>query len=178
MQKELREIDRLSFVSKEMQENLKESLQHQLQEVEKRRNDLMPEHQKTQKRTQKIHSLQDTRRNLQKESLPAEVEMRKLREEIDWKEERFRPLTDKVDKNRMADAEMDAELQGLQVGEERRGSNASQAVDCCLETMVEQVFAMGTDQARSKFYALCQNILRDFHSSRANARKRRGKKRQ
>ena len=32
--------------SQEMQENLTESMQHQLQEVEKRRNDLMPEHQK------------------------------------------------------------------------------------------------------------------------------------
>ena len=48
MQKELREVDRLSFVSKEMQECIKESLQHQLQDVEKRRNELMPE--KVQKR--------------------------------------------------------------------------------------------------------------------------------
>ena len=44
--------------SKEMQENLMESMQHQLQEVEKRRNDLMPEHQKVQKRTQNIQSIQ------------------------------------------------------------------------------------------------------------------------
>ena len=43
MQKELREFDRLLFVFEEMQENIKESLQHQLQEVEKRRDDLMPE---------------------------------------------------------------------------------------------------------------------------------------
>ena len=55
----------------------------------------------------------------------------------------------------MADAEMAAELQGLQAGEERRGSNASQAVDCCMETMVEQFFAMGADQARSEFDAMC-----------------------
>ena len=48
MQTELREVDRLSFVSKEMQESIKESPQHQLQDVEKRRNDLMPEHQKVQ----------------------------------------------------------------------------------------------------------------------------------
>ena len=40
MQKELREFDRLSFVSKEMQESLSDSLQHQLQEVEERRNDI------------------------------------------------------------------------------------------------------------------------------------------
>ena len=70
--------------------------------------------------------------------------MRNLREEIEWKEERFTQLSDKVDKNTMADAETETELQGLQAGEERRGSNASQAVECCLETMVEQIFALGT----------------------------------
>ena len=55
-----------------------------------------------------------------------------MREEIVWKEERFTMLTDKVDNNTVADAEMESELQGLQAGEERRGSNASQAVECCL----------------------------------------------
>ena len=39
-----------------------ESMQHQLQEVEKRRNDLMPEHQKVQKMAQKIQSIQDKRK--------------------------------------------------------------------------------------------------------------------
>ena len=39
--------------------------------------------------------------------------MRSIREEIDSKEERFRLLWDKVDINRLADAEMEAELQGL-----------------------------------------------------------------
>ena len=112
----------------------------------------MPEHQKAQKRTQQIQSLQDKRRNLQKESLAA------------WKEERFRLLSDKVGKNRMADAEMEAELQGLQAGEEGRSSNASQAVDCCLETMVEQVFAVGPDHTRSTFDALCQIFFRGFET--------------
>ena len=79
-----------------------------------------------------------------KESLAAREEMRKLREEIECKEECFSLLADKVDKNTMADAETQAELQGLQAGEERRSSNASQAVECCLETMVEQIFALGT----------------------------------
>ena len=45
---------------------------------------------------------------MQRESLAAREEMRKIEEEIDWKEERFRLLSDKVDKNRMADAEMEA----------------------------------------------------------------------
>ena len=70
--------------------------------------------------------------------------MRKIIEEIEWKEERFTQLPDKVDKNTMAGAKTEAELQGLQAGEKRRSSNASQAVECCLETMVEQIFALGT----------------------------------
>ena len=81
LQKGLRGVDRLSFVSKEMQESIKESLQHQSQEVEKRRHDLMPEHQ-AQKRSQKIQSVQDKIRNLQKDSNAAEEETRKLQEEI------------------------------------------------------------------------------------------------
>ena len=36
MQNESRDVDRLSFVSKEMQESIKQSLQHQLQDVEKK----------------------------------------------------------------------------------------------------------------------------------------------
>ena len=86
--------------------------------------------------------------------------MRNIREEIEWKEERFTLLADKVDKNKMADAETEAELQGLQAGEERRGSNASQAVDYCLDMMVEQVFATGTAQAKSTFVALCEIFVR------------------
>ena len=159
LQKELRDVERLSLISKEAQESIKQSLKHQLQEVEKRRHDFMLEHQKVQKRSQKIQSLQDKRRNLQNDSVAANKEMRKTREEIDKKEERFRLLSDKVDKNRTADAEMEAELQGLQAGE-RRGSNASQALDCCLETMVEQIFALGADQTRSKFEVMCQMFFR------------------
>ena len=66
MQRELQEVGRLSFASKELQENLVESLQHQLQELEKRRNDLMPEHQRVNKRSQKIQSIQDKRKTCRK----------------------------------------------------------------------------------------------------------------
>ena len=48
-----------SCVPKEFQENLKSNLQQQLQELEQRRHDLMPEHQKAQKRSQIIQSIQD-----------------------------------------------------------------------------------------------------------------------
>ena len=67
--KDLREVDGLSCVSKDMQESIKESLQHQLQDVEKRRHDLMPEHQKAQKKSRMIQSIQDQRKIYRKKML-------------------------------------------------------------------------------------------------------------
>ena len=61
------------------------------------------------------------------------------------KEERILFLSNKVDKNKMADAEMAAELQSMQAGEERRGSNASQAGDGCLEALWQQLIALGAN---------------------------------
>ena len=95
--------------------------------------------------------------------------MRKIREEIDRNEERFWQPSDKVDKYRMVDAEMAAQLQGLQAGEERRGSNASQEVDCCMEMRVELFFVVGADQARSEFDAMCQVFLKKFEAETPSA---------
>ena len=76
-----------------------------------------PEHQKVQERSQKIKSIQGKRRNMQKESAAAQEEMLKISEEIDRNEEGFRQLSDKVDENTIVDAEVAAEVQGLQTGE-------------------------------------------------------------
>ena len=81
-----------------------------------------------QKRSQKIQSIQDKRRNMQKESAAAQGEMRTIRQEIDR-------------------------------------NNASEVLDCCLDSMVEQIFAMGTDQASTEPVALCQIFLNRFETS-------------
>ena len=81
-----------------------------------------------------------------KESVAAQEEMLKIREETDRDEERFRQLTDGYS---MVDAEMAAELQELKAGEERRGSNASGDDGGTVFRCV------GADQARSKFDAVC-----------------------
>ena len=91
-----------SCLSEEFQESLKSDLQQQQQDVEQRRHDLMPEHRKVQKRALKIKSIQDRRRNMQKESAAAQLEIRRLREESDRNEERFRQVSDSVDKYKMA----------------------------------------------------------------------------
>ena len=51
LQKELRDLEKFSCVPKEFQESVKSNLQQQLQEVEQRRHDLVPEHQNVQKRS-------------------------------------------------------------------------------------------------------------------------------
>ena len=80
--------------------------------------------------------------NLQKDSIAAEEEMRKLQEENRQREERHLLLSNKIHKNKMQDAEVVAELQRLQAGEERRGGNASQTGDCRLEALWQQVAAV------------------------------------
>ena len=77
--------------------------------------------------------------------------MRKNREEIDRNEERVRQLSDTVEKNRMADAEMAAELQGLQAGEERKGSNVPQTGDCCMDAVWQQFIALGANRIEAMF---------------------------
>ena len=62
-------LKKRSCVSKEVQDSLKNDLQQHLQEVEQRRDDLMPEHQKVQKRSQKMQNIQDKRRNVKKDSM-------------------------------------------------------------------------------------------------------------
>ena len=118
---------------------------------------------------------QDKRWNLQKHSTAAKEEMRKIREDIDRKEERFRLLSDKVDKNRMADAEMEAEHEGLQAGEERRGSNASQTGNCCMEKAWQHFNRPGS---KSNGGLLTKVPKRIGSISGVDARKRRRKKEQ
>ena len=80
----------------------------------------MPEHQKVQKKSQKIQGIQDERRNMQKENVAAEEEMQKLRDDVKQKEERILFLSDKVERNKMVDAKMAAELQEVQAGRRKK----------------------------------------------------------
>ena len=52
--------------------SIKRNLQQQLQEVVQRRHEPTPEHQKVQTRPQNIQSIQDKRRNMQKQSCSTE----------------------------------------------------------------------------------------------------------
>ena len=89
---------------------LKESLQHQLQEVERKRYDLMPEHQRVQKRSQKIQSIQDEK-ICRKRAWRQEKKCGKSEKKLIGKKSDSVCCRMKSTKNTMADAEMEAELQ-------------------------------------------------------------------
>ena len=96
------------------------------------------------KRGKRYKASRTEEENLQKDSIAAEEEMRKLQEEVRQKEERHLFLSNKIDKNKMQDAEMVAELQNLQAAG-RRGSNASQTGDDCLEASWQQLITLGAN---------------------------------
>ena len=63
---QMRKIEKFTDVPQEMGNVFKENSPQELQEIEERRNDLLPEHQKMQKLSQKLHSLQDKKKQCQK----------------------------------------------------------------------------------------------------------------
>ena len=103
----------------------------------------MPEHQKC-RTGPKRNKDSRTQERVCRKKMQQQEEMRKIAEKNARNEQRFRFLSDTVDKNKMADAEMVAELQGLQAGEERRGSSAPQTGTA--EVVWQQFMGFGADQ--------------------------------
>ena len=82
----------------------------------------------------------------------------------------------------MADAEIAPKLQSLHAGAERRGSNASQTGDGCLEALWQQIAALYAAVGRSQVDALADAVSERFKESAAtrgaDAKKRWKKKEQ
>ena len=89
LQKELQYIEKFSCVPKEFQENLKSNLQQQLQEVEQRRHDFMPEHQKVQRISQKIRNIQDEKKKFAERQYRSRRGDAEAQEEHKQKEEAY-----------------------------------------------------------------------------------------
>ena len=118
LQKELREIEKFSCLSREVQESLESNLQQQLQEVEQKRHDLMQGTRKCRRYHKRYKAFRIKEERCKKKVLQHKRRCGRSERKIDRKEERFPQLSDKVDKYIMVDAAMAAELQGLQAGEE------------------------------------------------------------
>ena len=108
LQKELRDVEKLSFIPQVIQRGLKEGVQQQLQDIEQKSHDLLPQHQRVQKRSQKIQSIQVKKRNLPQENVAAREEMRKLKDCVKQNEECVLCLSDKVEKNERAESKTEA----------------------------------------------------------------------
>ena len=102
--------------SKKKLDGQRKRLQKQLRELEKNHVYVAGHSEQAQGRvataatahwSQKMQSIQDNKRNMHKESVAAEEEMRKVREVIRQREERFLQLSKKVESNRVATAELE-----------------------------------------------------------------------
>ena len=69
LQRQVRDIQKFTDMDTLLLEGQKERWQQELQEIEQKRNDLLPEHQKMQKRSQKLHSLQDKKEEVSERTL-------------------------------------------------------------------------------------------------------------
>ena len=92
LQKPLRDIEKFTDMNKHIVEGPKEKWQQELQDIEQRRNDLLPEHQQMQKRSQKLQSLQDTKKQCQKDAGKWDEAMERVGDEIAEREARSQEL--------------------------------------------------------------------------------------
>ena len=106
-----RDIEKFTDVEPMFQDSQKEKWKGQLQEIERKRTELLPEHQKMQDRSQKLQSLQDKNRNFHKEACACEEEMRKVGEEVEEKWVRFEALCKTLGNRWMAADDLEDEIQ-------------------------------------------------------------------
>ena len=120
LQKQVRETEKFTDMDQMFRDSQKEKWKEMLLEIEEKRNELLPEHQRMQKRSQKMQSIQDRKRNLLEEAGACEEEMRKVRDEINEREARYLQQSNKSTNNRMAAEDLEEELRGLRCRQGRK----------------------------------------------------------
>ena len=116
-----------------------------------------------QKRSQKLQSLQDKKRNDLKEACACEEEMQKISEEMKERQASFQALSEKAGNCRMAADDLEAEVKDLQAGEERRGSCASQSNGCCFDQpWWSRSSLLGQRDRNSPSKPCKKNVSKDF----------------
>ena len=169
LQRQLLDIEKFANMDPVFRDRHKEKRKEELQEIESKRTELLPEHQKMQKRSQKLQSMQDKKKKKKcfKDACACEGATQLLHQEMEVRktffETRVRALSEKSADCRKAAADLDVEIQALQAGEERRGSSASQSNRCCFDPATwEQVFAYGETQAESFIQSTQQEFDRRY----------------
>ena len=174
LQRQVREIDKFANMDPVARNQQMEAWKKELEEIERKRTELLPEHQKMQKKSQKLQSLRDEQNNHLKTAGECEDEMQKVSKE--WEEHRaqyemrFHVLSEKSVDSRTAAAELENEIQNMQAREERRGSSASQSNGCCFDAAIlEKLTAMGAAEAMQQLTYLQQDVTKLWSSTTARA---------
>ena len=94
LQKQLRDIDKLTSMEPEVRESQKEEFMCLLQLFERKWTDLLPEHQKMQRRSQKLQSLQDKKKHHIMEACAREDELQRVSEDMANMQARFQALSE------------------------------------------------------------------------------------
>ena len=116
--KQMRKIDDVTDPPQDFVDERKEMWWQELQQLEHRRNDLLPEHQKKEKLSKKLQSLQDRKLQYQKHMGRWAIEAEKVHAEMEDNGQTHQAES-------LAEAELDLKIRALQAGEGRKGSNAS-----------------------------------------------------
>ena len=97
-----------------------------------------------------MQSLQDKKKkkNYLKDACACDEEVRKVRDEINETEARFLELVEKSSNCRIAADCLEEGMKGLQAGEERRGSRASQSNGCMQDSRSKHRKRNSTDGSR------------------------------
>ena len=129
--KQMRKIDEFADTLRNVVDEQKEKWRQELQDIEQRRNDLLPEHLKTQKRSLKLQCLQDRQKQCQKNMGGWAEENEHPRSVIEDSRARIEGNGQKIQSESLAQAELDLDIKCLQAGYERRGASQSTAEGVC-----------------------------------------------
>ena len=164
LQKELPDVEKLSFIPQEIQRGLKEGMQQQqLQDIEHKRHALLPKHQKNAEDIPKdTEGIREG--TCRKKMLPHEKRCGSSKRMSSRKRSVSVFLSNKVENNERPEAGVEAQLQSLRAAEERRGSNASQGVNCYinLDGVGEQLGILGAEKTMYHFELLRGTLHRMF----------------
>ena len=139
--KQLRNINEGLDMPQATQETLREKWQQELQDIEQRRNDLLPEHQQMQMRSPKLQSLHyQKKKQCQKDLGNWAGDSERIRNEIEESHAQIEELGQQIQKVSMADVELDEEIRNLQAGDGQRGRCASQSNGCCFDPLANAMF--------------------------------------
>ena len=116
-----------------------------------------------QNRSQNLQSLQDSKKQCQKDLGKSAGDRERIRNEIEERHAKIEELCQKIQKASMAEVELDEEVRGLHAGDERRGSSASQSNGCCFDSaMVELLVTMGAAQRWQHLSSLQGKLSRAY----------------